>query len=272
VTQVALTTKSNYGRQTTRRPAINQYIRLTLPRGDFGPRQLAPRGAALLLPLARASGTRALALTEKPQRGDTLGSRMRAAPSRGLRPEKGDRTRRLPETPTGGPGTRDLRGTENFPSCLHAHRNSGWAADPFCGRLEIRLVMRCDGQSRYAPRTCRCGLPIRSVTRGLSLSGGDKIPAGDKNFIPGGDGDPFFYRGEGSPAGSPDAGSGYFDLATEKVAGPATLLTDHATPEDSPAQPAFAAILRGEGARETPVGGDHFLMKGKGPRCASQTD
>jgi hypothetical protein len=37
-------------------------------------------------------------------------------------------------------------------------------------------------------------------------------------------------------------------------------------------QQAFGAILCGEGARETPAGGDHFFKKGKAPRCASQTD
>jgi hypothetical protein len=78
----------------------------------------------------------------------------------------GSGRRRLPWTPTGGPGTPDFRGQENFQSCLHGHRNSGSATAAFCGRLEIGVVLRGEGDSPCAPGGSRCRLPAPCLVRG----------------------------------------------------------------------------------------------------------
>jgi hypothetical protein len=148
-------------------------------------------------------------------------------------------------------------GAENFPSCFHAHGNSGFSAFGFACRLEVGRVLATEsGSARRWPdrgdvfnqggtkdtqesqnlnlvllvawwfRIPVLGQSIwfgtwdgtasqfsaGAAEDGQTLSGGDKVPGGDENWIPAGDGDPFFYRGKGSPAGWPDGLRGILTL------------------------------------------------------------
>jgi hypothetical protein len=101
------------------------------------------------------------------------------------------------------PGSLRKLDTGNFPSCLHAHRNSGCAADTFCGRLEIRLVLRrirCVPADRV--RYCQVG-KSRSVR---VCPVGIRSPPGTKVSYLAAMGILFPIGGKGSPARSPDAG------------------------------------------------------------------